>query len=71
MGGMQGGMELWAIVPELTLAGLILLLLPLGSYLPPARKPIATWMALAGLLGVAIVSARMLCFTTQPFFLDT
>ena len=55
MGGMQGGMELWAIVPELTLAGLILLLLPLGSYLLPARKPIATWMALAGLLVVASV----------------
>ncbi|MFL5656956.1 MAG: NADH-quinone oxidoreductase subunit N [Ktedonobacteraceae bacterium] len=71
MGGMQGGMELWAIVPELTLAGLILLLLPLGSYLPPARKPIATWMALAGLLVVAIESVRMLFFTTQPIFLDT
>src|SRR2546421_12061869 len=73
MEGIQGGMgmELWAIVPELTLAGLILLLLPLGSYLPPARKPIAPWMALAGLLVVAIESARMLFFTTQPIFLDT
>ena len=65
------GMELWAIVPELTLAGLILFLLPLGSFLPPARRPIATWLALGGLLAVVIESARMLAFTTQPIFLDT
>jgi NADH-quinone oxidoreductase subunit N len=70
---MQGnmGMELWAIVPELTLAGLILLLLPLGAFLSPARKPVATWIALAGLLVVAIESARMLSFTAQPIFLAT
>ena len=73
MGGMQGGMgmELWALVPELTLAGLILLLLPLGPFLPRARKNIATWIALAGLLVVAGESIRMLFFRTQPIFLDT
>ncbi len=68
---LQGGMELWAIVPELTLAGLILLLLPLGSFLPPARKYVATWIALAGLVVVAVESLRMLSFRTQPVFLDT
>src|SRR5437763_673479 len=73
MGGTQGGMgmELWAIIPELTLAGLILLLLPLGPFLPRARKDIATWIALAGLLVVAGESVRMLFFRTQPIFLDT
>src|SRR5260370_2165406 len=71
--GIQGGMgmELWAIVPELTLAGLILLLLPLGPFLPPARKYITTWVALAGLVVVAAESLRMLSFRTQPIFLDT
>lgn len=71
MGGMQEGMELWAIVPELTLAGLILVLLALGPFLPPARKYITTWIALCGLVIVAVESLRMLTFATQPIFLDT
>lgn len=65
------GMELWALVPELTVAGLILLLLPLGPFLPPNRKYVATWLALAGLVVVAAESLRMLTFATQPIFLDT
>jgi NADH-quinone oxidoreductase subunit N len=71
MGGMEGGMELWALVPELTLAGLVLLLLPLGPFLLPHRKYMATWLALAGLVVVAGESLRMLTFATQPIFLDT
>lgn len=67
----MGGMELWAIVPELTIAGLILVLLPLSPFLPPARKHVTTWIALAGLVIVAVESARMLFFATQPIFLDT
>jgi len=71
MGGMEGGMELWALVPELTLAGLVLVLLPLGPFLPPRRKYMTTWLALAGLVVVAGESLRMLAFATQPIFLDT
>lgn len=71
MNGMQGGMELWAIIPELTLAGLILVLLPLGVVLPTRHRHIVTWIALAGLLAVAIESVRMLAFKTQPVFLET
>ena len=73
MAGIQGGMgmELWAIVPELTLAALVLLLLPLGAFLPAERRDVATWMALAGLVVVAGESVRMLFFATQPVFLDT
>lgn len=70
---MQGGMgmELWAIVPELTLAGLVLLLLPLGPFLPRAYKSITTWVALAGLIAVAAESVWMLTFKTQAVFLGT
>src|SRR5947209_2979578 len=73
MEGMQGGMgmELWAIVPELTLAGLVLILLPLGPFLPRTRKDIATWLALLGLLAVAVESAVMLFWKPQAVFLGT
>jgi NADH-quinone oxidoreductase subunit N len=71
MPGMEGGMELWAIVPELLLAALVLVLLPLGAFLPPARKGIATWLALVGLAAAGAASARMLSWPAQPVFLDT
>jgi hypothetical protein len=68
---MEGGMELWAIVPELILASLLLVLLPLGPFLAPARKGIATWIALVGLAAAAAASVRMLSWPSQPVFLDT
>lgn len=71
MPDMNGGMELWAIVPELILAGLVLLLLPLGPFLPPAHKGMTTWLALAGLATAGIASARMLPWPAQPIFLGT
>lgn len=71
MPGMQGGMDLWAIIPELILAGLVLLLLPLGPFLPAKRKPFTTWLALAGLAAAGAASARMLAWEPQPVFLGT
>jgi NADH-quinone oxidoreductase subunit N len=71
MGGMQEGMELWAIVPELTLAGLILILLPLGSFLPRAYKPLTTWIALVGLVAAGIESVVMLSWSARSIFLET
>ncbi|GAC1350689.1 MAG: NADH-quinone oxidoreductase subunit N [Ktedonobacteraceae bacterium] len=71
MGAMQGGMELWAIVPEMTLGILVLILLPLGSYLPPARKFLTTTFALIGLGAAAVESMLMLTFRTQPVFIGT
>jgi NADH-quinone oxidoreductase subunit N len=68
---MGGGMELWAIVPELVLAGMVLLLLPFGPFLSPARQGITTWMALVGLAAAAVASARMLSWPAQPVFLGT
>ncbi len=71
MGGMQGGMELWAIVPEMTLGILVLILLPLGPFLPPTRKFLATTIALIGLGAAAVESILMLSFRTQPIFIGT
>lgn len=68
-GGM--GMELWAIVPELILAGLALLLLPLGALLPPTRKGLSTWAALIGLGAAAVASIYMLTLQPQAIFLGT
>lgn len=48
---MPMGPELAAIAPELGLAGLSLVLLGLGPFLPRGRKGWAWWLALAGLLG--------------------
>lgn len=71
MGGMSGGMELWAIVPELWLGSLSLLLVGLGPFLPPGRKGWAWWLALAGLLVALVPVARMLTWQPQLVFLGT
>lgn len=71
MTGMEGGMELWAMVPELILASLVLVLLPLGSLLRSARKWLATWFALAGLTAAGGASAVMLWWDPQPIFGET
>jgi NADH-quinone oxidoreductase subunit N len=68
---MGGGMELWAIIPELILCSVVLILLPLGSFLPPARKELTTWLALAGLAAAGIASAFMFPWPAQSVFLDT
>lgn len=61
-------MELWAIVPELILAGGILLLLPLGSFLPWNRKSINHWLALLFLAAAAIATARMTSWSSIGIF---
>lgn len=64
-------MELWAIIPELILSSMILILLPLGSFLPGARKEVSTWLAFGGLMAAGAASAFMLPWPAQPVFLDT
>ena len=71
MSGVQGGMELWAIVPELLVASLVVVLLPLGALLPPARKPLTSWFALAGLAAAAAASGVMLGWGVEPVFGET
>lgn len=68
---MAMGPELRRIAPELILATLVLLLLPLGPFLPTGRKEATTWVALGGLATAGAVSARMLAWPPQPAFLDT
>lgn len=65
------GMELWAIVPELILAGGVLVLLPLGSFLPLNRKHINHWLALVVLAAAAIATARMTSWNTIMVFYGT
>lgn len=66
-------MEGWllAIVPELVLATLVLVLLPLGSFLSQKRKGVVTWLALAGLAAAAIASVPMLSWRPHAVFLGT
>lgn len=71
MTGVGGGMELWAIVPELILAGLILVLLPLGPFLAPAYRGLTTWIALVGLAAAGVASGAMLSWPAQAVFLGT
>jgi NADH-quinone oxidoreductase subunit N len=65
------GMELWAIVPELILATAVLILLPLGSFLPSARKGTATLVAAIALVAAALASIAMTRWNPQAVFIDT
>jgi NADH-quinone oxidoreductase subunit N len=65
------GMDLAAIIPELILAALVLVLLPLGAFPAPARKGLPTWVALAGLAAAMATSARMLLWSPRAVFLNT
>ena len=68
---MSMGAELAKIVPELILAGLVLVLLPIGPFLPAGRKGLTTWGALAGLAATAVVSIQMLSRPAGTAFMDT
>lgn len=65
------GMELWAIIPELILGGLVLVLLPLGPLLSRKHKSIASWLCLAGLGAAGTASAAMLGWSPHPVFHGT
>ncbi len=73
MTGMDDMMGAWLadIVPELMLATLVLVLLPIGPFLPQARKGWTTWLALAGLAVAGAVSLRMLAWPSRTIFMDT
>ena len=46
---MDMGAELGKIIPELWLAMLVLMLIPISTFLPDGRKQIVTWFAIVGL----------------------
>lgn len=65
---MSEGMELWAIVPELIVAGGVLLLLPIGPFLPPRAKAATTWMALVVLAAAGLATLQMVPWHAQDVF---
>ena len=56
------------IVPELVLAGLVLVLLPVGVLVPASRRGIATWVALVGLALAAWATATKLNQSAHAVF---
>lgn len=64
-------MELWAITPEIIVGALVLVLLPLGPFLPARRKHVATWLAVAGLAVAVVPSAMMLRWPSRAVFHET
>jgi len=65
------GMELWAIIPELILATGILILLPVGSFLPRNRRSLNSWFALIVLASAAVATTRMLAWRPSAVFHGT
>ena len=59
------------IIPELLLAGFVLLLLPLGVFLPGRRSDVATWVALVGLALAAAATVRMVGEAPRAVFGET
>lgn len=70
--GMSDGtmMQVWLadIVPELVLVAAVVLLLPLGPFLPARRKGVATWLALAALLAAAAGAVPLLAGPPRSAF---
>ncbi|MDQ2809212.1 MAG: NADH-quinone oxidoreductase subunit N [Chloroflexota bacterium] len=68
---MDMGQDLLWLVPELILAACILVLLPLGMFLRPARQWVVTALALGGLGSAGAVSVAMLSWSPRVIFLGT
>lgn len=66
----DGMMASWlaGIVPELILAGGVVVLLPLGPFLPARRKGSATWLALLILAAAATASVPLLASPARAVF---
>ena len=60
-----------ALAPELFVAGTVLVVLPLGAFLPPQRRNWTTWLALVGLALAAIASINLLLQSARPVFDNT
>lgn len=64
-------MDLWAIVPEMILAGLALLLVPVAGFARGPWQRLPTFVAALGLVASMTVSAFMLGWEAQPVFCNT
>lgn len=65
---MEMGSWLAAIVPELVLAAAVVVLLPLGPFLPARWKGASTWLALLALLLAAAASLPLLAVPPRAVF---
>lgn len=63
-------MNAWliAITPEIVLAASVIVLLPLGSFLPARFRVLSTWLALAALAASAIASISLMRQPPQSVF---
>ncbi|MBI2755936.1 MAG: NADH-quinone oxidoreductase subunit N [Chloroflexi bacterium] len=68
MAKMEMAPELARVIPEMWLAGLVLVLFGMGPFLPARRKGWAWWLALGGLLGAFVPTLRMLTWQPQLGF---
>lgn len=64
-------MDLWAIVPEMILAGLALLLVPVAGFARGRWQLVPVAVAALGLVAAMVMSALMLGWEAQPVFCDT
>ena len=69
--GMMGCLDLWAIVPELILAGLALLLVPVAGLARGLWQQVPTMVAALGLVAALGFTARMLLWPEQAVFCET
>ena len=68
---MTGCLDLWAIVPELILAGLALLLVPVAGLARGRWQQVPTVVAALGLVAALGFTARMLLWPEQAVFCET
>jgi NADH-quinone oxidoreductase subunit N len=64
-------MDLWAVVPEMILAGLALLLVPVAGWAQGRWRRVPSLIALLGLLIAGVLTAPMLIVTPQETFCGT
>jgi NADH-quinone oxidoreductase subunit N len=64
-------MDLWAVVPEMIIAGFALALVPVAGWVRGRWRRIPVFVSLAGLLAAAALTAPMLIMTPQEAFCGT
>ena len=68
---MQNCLDLWAIVPEMLLAGLCIALVPIAGFARGRWLHLPAYLAAAGLIAAMILTARMLPWPATAVFCDT
>lgn len=64
-------MDLWAVVPEMILAGLALVLVPVAGWVQGGWRRVPMWTAIAGLIAAAVFTAPILSANPQEAFCGT